>query len=404
MQENTWKTWMILAVIGLGGMFELFKHLPGSKSPLFDKENLHFSTEDDTPYSVRPADRRKHRADNRAVHVAANQKLLQEEMKKFEEVNAPKQTDSEHKDANPKDKEKDKDKAKKKANDDEYEIVIDPVTGKKVRRKKKKEEAKKEEKPIPVAKPTEVIQPNDNKPIEEPHAPVVPPLPDAGSIATNQPNNPNNNDPDRDKTQSLQEWQRALLNRPDPKETKQFIQGYKSHNVSSDVYYKIATMMIQDSRPEMKQLGLMVVGAAPSTTSFQLLVGVAKGNSSTPQLQQQANQLLTQYTQPQNLIYLQGALRGSDRQSATVAAQLLDTSVQQALQQQQQSLPNPDPRVQESSLAATNRQRYQPFVSILTQLAQNGQDATLAAQARQTLTDLQMLLGTGSPSNVALTP
>lgn len=398
MQDSSWKVWVLAAIIAVGGTFELFKRMPSGKSPLMDKENLRYSSEEDAPYSVRHEQMKLHKADAvapRPVHVAAaTNPILEEQMKQFNAANAQVATTADHKEAGK--------VAKKKKDGEEYEIITDPVTGKKYRRKKKKD-AKKDDKDkakTEVAKlPLENKLPKHEPMEEDANAAIAAALAEAANGGPLAPTTPQEA---KDPFTSAAEWERILLQRPDLNQTKHFIQEYRARTVSPEVYYKITQLMIQDSRPEMKSLGVLLAGASPSTASFQLLVGVAKGSSASATLKQQATALLNTYSQQANLVYLQGALRGSDVNSALMATQLLGTAIQQASQQPGGGTPSTDPRASNTA-QASNRTRFQPFVSILTQLSASAQDATLASQARQTLNDLQALLGP-TTSNIAASP
>src|SRR6202044_1097411 len=112
------------------------------------------------------------------------------------------------------------------------------------------------------------------------------------------------------------------------KETHTFIQDYKNHTVNSETYFTIAQMMINDSRPEMKQLGVLCAGSAPSLNSFEMLATVAKGSSANAATQQQAQSFLNSYGQTSQLPTLSSALQSGNTSSQIEAAQLIDTDAQ----------------------------------------------------------------------------
>lgn len=384
MFDNNWRTWIVLVIAFVGGSFELLKHLPVRDSVAWQTENLKYG-EGGKPYSVRFfGNPLKHSL--RATHVAGDSKILETELKKYVAATAPTQTEVAH----PADPAAAKAKVKKKKNEDDYDEVIDPVTGKKVKRKKKKD-AKKDVKPTPVLKASDFLPPAlDDKDANDAAAIAA-----AVSAAALTGDIPPPTKKSADPFASLQEWERLLLSRPDLSETKVFIQDYKNHTVSYDIYNKITQMMVADSRPEMKQLGLMCAGAAPSVNSFNILAGVAKGSGSSAALQTQATGFINQYgSNLSNLAILQGVLRGGNSSAEILAAQQVDAAAQRFLIQPT------TPAAGTQSSTPANSAQFQPFLAIFQQLSQNQSDQALADQARQSLSNLQARLGSAGTANV----
>jgi hypothetical protein len=385
MFDNDWKNWVLVLIAVVGVTFEVLKHLPGHESAVFDAENLHYSADSARPYSVPEARlraARKLRA--HPTHAAGDSQVLKDELSKYMAATKPTQTEFDHT-ADAAGKPAVKKKGKK--NDDEYEEVIDPKTGKKVRRKKKKE-AKKEEKKDEVAKKPELPK----KPKEEIAAAVDEAIANPGGMAQAEPDRPHEG------FSSLEDWIKALLTHPDLKETKFFISQFQQNLVGADIFYKITQMMLEDSRPEMKTLGVLCAGTNVNVMSFQLLAQVYKHERSGSPLHTQIDQLLNQYADPRNLPVLEKVLRGGDAYSATLAAQRLDALFTRILAQKTPPTANPSTQ----NTAAANASRYSRFVGVLQNLAQN-HDAGLSDQARRALTDLQALLNTGTTPPAATT-
>lgn len=392
MLENNWKTWIVLLVAFVGASFELLKHLPGKENVVWEKENLRYGYEG-KPYSVRELPKKLRAPTKPVLHVAGDQKVLAEALKSYSTATVQVASEAEHKVAPTKDAAK----KKKKAKDDEYEEVIDPVTGKKVKRKKKKEAKKEEEK-----KPSEPT--TASTPIQEEPEPQQDDRTDAAAIAAAIAQSAATGDlplPIKNSTlpafASLDDWQRLLLQRPDLAETKVFIQSFKNHTVSSDIYYKIAKMMLADSRPEMKSLGVLVVGSNSSVMSFQMLAGVAKSGSGEPKTN--AQKYIDAYSNSiSNLQILLGVLRGTDAAAATAALHEFDQAATKFLANHTSSTGG----VTRGQSGGTATQ-FQPFVQVLKTLS-HSTDATLASQAGQSLNHLEGLLGGSGGTNVAATP
>jgi hypothetical protein len=368
MHEGNWKSWVVITLLMVGLTFEVLKHLPAHQSVSWDTENLHFTT--GKPYSLREAAHPVRPSRPAFAHVAGDSAVLKEALEKYKAVNEP--TQGEFKDK--------KAKAKKKKDDDEWEEVIDPVTGKKIKRKKKKDAKKDEKKKTEVAVTPELPKINPVPP-EDPVAAIGAAVADAAKTGQ-LPNLPRTNSGGFG---TLEDWERRLLSRPDLAETNTFIREYQEHLVTSDTFYAITEKMLQDPRPEMKQLGILCASSTPSVQSFELLAGVQKAGGSNAQL---ATKALNQYGQQLSyLTYLQNVLHGGDAYSETVALQEIDASAHKFLVPGGGPTPNPSPQG-----GSGNAARFQPVLVILAQL-QNSPNSALANQARQTLADIQSLMG-----------
>jgi hypothetical protein len=380
----------------------LLKHLPGKENVVWEKENLRYGYEG-KPYSVRELPKKLRAPSKPALHVAGDQKVLAEALKSYSTATAQVATEAEPKVASAKDAAAAK--KKKKAKDDEYEEVIDPVTGKKVKRKKKKEAKKEEEK-----KPSETAV--ASTPVPQDPGPQQDERTDAAAIAAAIAQSAATGDlplPIKNSTlppfASLEDWERLLLQRPDLAETKVFIQSFKNHTVSSDIYYKIAKMMLNDSRPEMKSLGVLVAGSNASVMSFQMLAGVAKSGSGDPKTN--AQKYIDAYSNSiSNLQILLGVLRGTDGTAAAAALHEFDQAATKFLANNAASTGGGG--VTRGQSGGGTAAQFKPFVQVLQTLS-HSTDATLASQAGQSLNHLEGLLGGsgsggGGGTNVAATP
>ena len=185
-----------------------------------------------------------------------------------------------------------------------------------------------------------------------------------------------------------------------------FIDHYQRNLVSSDVFYKITQEMLDDSRSDMKLLGVMCAGVTSSVTSFQILAQfIAKQPTGTAP-RTQADAALARYTDLSSLSILASVMRGNSIESATIlAAQKLDVSARRYLVTTAPTTPAPGtttpPSTTPSATPATttaaatvkNRASFTRFVSILTSLS-HVSDPQVKDQATRSLATLNGLLGT----------
>jgi hypothetical protein len=177
------------------------------------------------------------------------------------------------------------------------------------------------------------------------------------------------------------------LARPDLAETKEFIREYQNHTVTAEVFYKVTAAMIEDSRPEMKQLGVMAAGVTPSVQSFELLTGVEKSNGQGSSTGKLAGQYLARYADSiGDISLLLNILRATDPYSQAFALQLIDQMAHKFLVSG--TTPNPSAQGQGS----TNSNAFQPLIPVLTQMQTSG-NSQVASQAQQTLRDIRSLMG-----------
>lgn len=362
MPESNWKTWVLVTLVMIGFSFQLLKRLPGRPSAVWDRENLRFTT--GTPYSVSTSGVRPSRP--RPTHIAADQRVLREALAKYEASNKPAQGG--FKDKNKKDAAKAKDKSKDKD------------------KKKKKDDAKKDDK-----------QKTDTEAAPQiPNLQQAPPSDQSGDIgaaaaaAAKTGQLPPNFDPAGEAGfGTLEDWEHRLLGHPSLAETQTFIKDYQDHLVSSAIFYKVTGMMIDDSRPEMKELGIMCAGLTPSVQSFEMLTAAEKSSGPSSAPGKNAAQYLSKYDSMSDLSMLQNILSAADPYSETVALQMVDQLARTAGASAGQT-PNP-------SAQGGNANGFKPLIPILTKM-ENGQNSTLAQQAQQTLSDILALTGGAAPA------
>ncbi len=377
MNDMNWKSWLLVLVIGVGLMFEIFKHLPaGTTDALWDKENFSFGVSQSKPYGVKTAKAASARRET-VAHSHPLPEVDVKQLKAFVAANTTdvQKTEFEHKEKGGEGKPEGKE-VKEAKNPDDYEVFIDPATGKKYRRKKKK--AKTEEKQEELAKKPEVKpEPKDDIESTIQTAIVTGQLPPVA--ATN-----------KDAFVDLEEWMRRLLTYPNAKMTNLFIQQYQQSLVGADIFYKITKLMLQDSRVDMKQLGALCAGMTPSVMSFQILAGVQKTENSGTALRTSVDGFLKNYSNLENLSYLQRVLESTDTYGVVLAAVMVETSANLYLQP---TPVNPQGGAQTQSTVSANAVKFEKFLVILQPLTKS-HDANVNTQANQTYSTLQRLLGT----------
>lgn len=390
MEDLNWKTWLLIVLMVVGVTFEAIKRIQ-PQNEFINLEKLGLTTTS-TPYNVKYKSVNNGQAQARLpmvrpVRIAGASDVSRSTMEKFIAANKPQETSFEHKAAADGKKAV---KKKKKDDGEEWEYMIDPLTGKKYRRKKKKApmaEMKQEE--VAKEEPKEDSDEDDNdQDIDSAMAQAV---------ATGQlpPVKAKNKNPYAD----LEFWRRELLTHPDLAKTRRFIQYYQDGTVTADIFYKIVAMMLGDSRVKMKELAVLCAGMTPSTMSFAVLAEVVKKTNSGDSTRSYAETFLARYGDLDKLKYLQSILRSPPSNfAALLATKKLDDSAQTNLAANKNKPPkNPTPQnVNQHS----NSGYYKPFVLILQGMIR-GTDQELKAAAQATLATINSLSnvnGNGGPS------
>ncbi len=385
MNDLNWKTWGLVLIVALGGTFELIKRLPSSNA--FDPETLR--AQKLQPYAARSNNNGLRRQPPAflpmgAIKAKPTPKLVPPPLtKEGLQVLLAKQGPSTETNFDEKAKLAKKD-------DGEWEIVIDPKTGKRVKRKKKKvakkEEPKKEE-------PKKIAEEKKEEQKETTDADIEDAIANNLNTGRLNPMPPTKAD---DAFNSAEDWIKRLLGRPNLAETNRFIDHYRKNLVSAEVFYKVVGMMIEDPRAEMKKLGILACGATPSPLSFQLVAGLINKNAGDAATKQKAEDVLNSYVELSRLAVLERILRGGSPPYATVqAAHKLEASAQKNLSAQATATPSPSPT---PAAQQRNTNAYQRFLAILSNLAKISPDAGVKSAANQAHGTLQSLLGSSTPA------
>lgn len=386
MSNMNWKTWLVIVAVAMGGLFELLKRLPatpGSKTTWL-VENLRLGKAP-APYNVH---RGEIRADRTVRRLPKTEEMTMAKMvtgaqiENFLEKNAPAVANTTEFEGKDKGAEGKPDKTAKKkrltlAADEEWEYFQDPTTGKWFRRKVKKA--------LPQVEPTTEVaeEPARKESTEDLLNEVL----NSGELQTNQPVAPQNPTPD------LAEWIRLLLDHADVAQTRRFVELFKSRDVSSDIFYKIVDMMIEDSRAEIRDLALICLGGAPpSLMSFNVLAEITRTQPGTSKLRSGADILLNQYTVFERLGILERVMRATTIPYNTVlATQKFEMSAHKYLKKETVTAADAVPAAKTGKVRSYAGS-FKRFVVILEKLAQH-KNESIKSQAASTLEDLNALLG-----------
>src|SRR5690606_11339143 len=115
-------------------------------------------------------------------------------------------------------------------------------------------------------------------------------------------------------------WKQILLVHPDFKETLRFNQAFQSNLVTPAVFYEIVDLMLSDSRPQMREYGLMIVGSNPNLHSFSILAEVIRTEPFSSPLRTAADTYLKVYTKIQYLHILSTALQSPSSTTVVILA------------------------------------------------------------------------------------
>ena len=386
MVEANWKSYGLIALVGLFLFTQLLRHLPGTQSLVpWETEGIHLSR-NDQPYSVKTTEGRPaYHPRLKIDHISLHGGISPEQLQKFAAANAAATETA----APVKAEDKADDKTKKKLEKcDEKNPKVDPKTGLALECKKKKsKDAVKpvlSETPAPsTSTPTEAKGNSDGGGIGNDTL--------GGGIAGQSSVIAAKKD---DQSDTLEAWQKRLLGAADLSETKVFIDRYQKGLVTADVYYQIVEQMVADSRDDMKQLGIMCAGVTPSVISFQILAKVESGLPSDSTVRASAETYLAHYSDLTYLGILARVLRTPASDYSTVAAtQRLDTSAQRYLRLSTATPAN-------TKSIARVALYFQPFVAILTGL-EKSTNTTLAYQSKRALTDVQSLVASAASTTAS---
>ncbi len=122
---------------------------------------------------------------------------------------------------------------------------------------------------------------------------------------------------------SFSQWRQELFAKPTKETMTEFINAFRNKELTNAEFQLIAQDLLDQNDPNIKGLGLMALRAQPSMTSLSQLVHSEEQLPVT--LQAYVQQAYLAYVQPQNIQYLNQALRSQDK--AVVLKSLILLSV-----------------------------------------------------------------------------
>ncbi|MGE0763303.1 MAG: hypothetical protein AB7N80_08495 [Bdellovibrionales bacterium] len=190
----------------------------------------------------------------------------------------------------------------------------------------------------------------------------------------------------------LEEWKKRILDKPNFKETVRLIEAVQSGQISSALFYTLVNLMLQDSRIEMRELGVLAAGRTPSPDSYHILLDVIKHEAFGSRIRQRAEAELNIYEQVTYLWVLESVMRSSDDIFAVIwATKQLEDSARRYLNAKYN---RPTPGNGSASTRNPYVSHYNRFVAVLQELSTSRGEQSL--QARETLRSLQDLIKAAS--------
>lgn len=185
----------------------------------------------------------------------------------------------------------------------------------------------------------------------------------------------------------LSEFIKDFLDQPTEQSTLMLVGRFQAGEITSPQFYQIVQEMLQDSRNEVKRLGLFALGSTPSTESFLRLVSIGQEQGVSADLSAQAQTYLGQYAALDYLPALEPIL-ASNSQEVSISAYLTALSLVDEVVLQF----NPRNPAADGSDEETRTLQLRRIAQILENAISNNPDATTLASTQQTLLNLQARL------------
>lgn len=190
-------------------------------------------------------------------------------------------------------------------------------------------------------------------------------------------------------------WKEKLMTRPTKPEMYEFVEAYRSEQVSKKVFYGVLKELLESNNYDYQQVALYGLALTPSTESFEYLVWA------TDHLQSQeltlSRKYLSSYGSEQYLSVLMRSLLSENPTVVSVAADLAVVSFQDAKRNLASLNTNPtDPSqfrslrggVSPASHQSISLKKYGPLLSLLRELATTSPNDQIAHSARTALSQI----------------
>ncbi len=223
---------------------------------------------------------------------------------------------------------------------------------------------------------------------------------------------------DNDIPQTQRDWETLVLNEPDFKAVEKLVKFYQSSMVSAEIFYNVVRQMVDDKRPKMRQLGLVALGATPSSQSFiELALFLQSERGGVNALKTQAQSYMQRYTELAYVRFLAGAMQASGSPYANMEAiRVFHLAIDRHLKDAQTrnpaemgegdpsaqiaaGEPAPDDATAVKKKALDVTSYFRPFVPILERLQADYDNRDLKAAAQSALGALHGLLPATAPTD-----
>lgn len=190
-------------------------------------------------------------------------------------------------------------------------------------------------------------------------------------------------------------WKEKLMTRPTKPEMYEFVEAYRSEQISKKVFYGVLKELLESNNYDFQQIALYGLALTPSTESFEYLVWT------NDHLQSEeltlSRKYLASYSSEQHLPILMRALLSENPTVVNVAADLAVLSFQDAKRNLASLNPNPTDVNQFRSLRggvsptahqSISLKKYGPLLNLLRELATTSPNDQIAHAAKTALSQI----------------
>ena len=195
---------------------------------------------------------------------------------------------------------------------------------------------------------------------------------------------------------TAKEWEDYLLREPDFERTSKFVRYHQVGIVSNQIFFDVTSLMVLDSRPKMREMGVMALGASPNSRSFAMLVQLQRSESANSPLKGQVSRYIQMYKRLENLRHLASALTQQQQTETSAltsyeALKLLRMAVAEYIDD---PVPAPGSVQAQGRVPATApaSKYFGPLLPVLTGVSAHSPDANVRQAAQQTINEITGLI------------
>lgn len=140
---------------------------------------------------------------------------------------------------------------------------------------------------------------------------------------------------------TYEEWANLILGSPNSANVVKLVRYYQNGMVQAAIFYKLVSEMLKDGRDDMKNLGLYALRLTPSLRSFEMMAAFVASEPYGSKARTLANNYLNEYTSLNQVNTLAAILNSTESFStASIAANLFVLAAQTHLGQRSSSSVN----------------------------------------------------------------